>query len=38
MIEVELPDGAIAEFPDGSPRATIVAALRRRFGSAPMAR
>jgi hypothetical protein len=38
MIEVELPDGTIAEFPDGTPHATIEAALRRRFDSAPVAR
>ena len=38
MIEVELPDGTIAEFPDGTPHATIEAALRRRFGTAPVAR
>ena len=29
MIEVELPDGTIAEFPDGTPHATIEAALYR---------
>lgn len=34
-IEVELPDGNIAEFPEGTPRETITAALQRRFGSAP---
>lgn len=28
MIEVELPDGTIAEFPDGTPNATIERALR----------
>jgi hypothetical protein len=37
MIEVELPDGTIAEFPDGTPHATIEAALYR-FGFAPEAR
>ena len=37
MIEVELPDGTIAEFPDGTPHATIEAALYR-FGFAPVAR
>lgn len=30
-IEVTLPDGNIAEFPDGTPRETIKAALRKRF-------
>lgn len=34
MIEIELPDGTIAEFPDGTPQATIKAALRRRFPAA----
>jgi hypothetical protein len=37
MIEVELPDGTIAEFPDGTPHATIEAALYL-FGFAPEAR
>lgn len=32
-IEVELPDGSIAEFPDGTPPATIESALRRQFPS-----
>lgn len=31
MIEVELPDGAIAEFPDGTPQETIKGALQKRF-------
>lgn len=34
MIEVELPDGTIAEFPEGTPAETIKSALQRRF-SAP---
>jgi hypothetical protein len=29
MIEAKLPDGTIAKFPDGTPHATIAAALRR---------
>lgn len=33
MIEVELPDGTIAEFPDGTPRETIEKALQSRFQS-----
>lgn len=31
MIEVELPDGTVAEFPDGTPNETIKAALQKRF-------
>lgn len=31
-IEVELPDGSVAEFPDGTPQATITAALQKQFG------
>lgn len=34
MIEVDLPDGGVAEFPDGTPKETITAALRKRFGGA----
>ncbi len=33
MIEVELPDGSIAEFPDGTPNDVIKGALQKRFGS-----
>lgn len=33
MIEVELPDGSIAEFPDGTPPETIKGALQKRFGA-----
>lgn len=33
MIEVELPDGSIAEFPDGTPPAAIKQALQRKFGA-----
>lgn len=36
MIEVDLPDGSVAEFPDGTPPDTIKAALQRRFPK-PMA-
>ena len=36
MIEVELPDGAIAECPDGTPPDVIKGALQKRF-SAPKA-
>lgn len=32
MIEVELPDGTIAEFPDGTPNETIKGALQKKFG------
>lgn len=32
MIEVELPDGAIAEFPDGTSPEAIKGALQKRFG------
>ncbi len=31
MIEVELPDGTIAEFPDGTPQDAIKGALQKRF-------
>lgn len=31
MIEVELPDGSIAEFPDGTPNDVIKGALQKRF-------
>lgn len=31
MIEVELPDGSIAEFPEGTPQETIRAAVQKRF-------
>jgi hypothetical protein len=31
MIEVELPDGSIAEFPDGTPPETIKGVLRKKF-------
>lgn len=34
MIEVELPDGTIAEFPDGTSHDTIKSALRKKFGGA----
>ncbi len=33
MIEVEAPDGTIAEFPADTPREVIAAAMRRRFGA-----
>ncbi|WP_288950416.1 hypothetical protein [uncultured Paracoccus sp.] len=33
MIEVELPDGTIVEFPDGTSRDVMKAALQKRFGS-----
>lgn len=32
MIEVELPDGSIAEFPDGTPPEVMQAAISKRFG------
>lgn len=35
MIEVELPDGSIAEFPDGTGNDVIKGALQKRFGGAP---
>ncbi|RVE90689.1 hypothetical protein [Sinorhizobium meliloti] len=35
VIEVELPDGSIAEFPDGTPTETIKAALQKKFGGGP---
>lgn len=35
MIEVETPDGGIAEFPDGTPPEVIKAALRKRFTPSP---
>lgn len=34
MIEVELPDGSVAEFPDGTPSDIIKGALQKRFGGA----
>lgn len=37
MIEVELPDGSIAEFPDGTSPDVIKGALRRRFAPPPKA-
>ncbi len=33
MIEVELPDGTIAEFPDGTPPDVMKQALQKRFGA-----
>src|SRR5688500_9818024 len=33
MIEVELPDGSIAEFHDGTPPEAMTQALRKRFGT-----
>lgn len=33
MIEVELPDGSVAEFPDGTPDDTIKSVLARQFGA-----
>lgn len=36
MIEVELPDGSIAEFPDGMPPEQIQAVLQRQFGTVPL--
>ncbi|WP_457663700.1 hypothetical protein [Sinorhizobium medicae] len=33
MIEVELPDGTIAEFPDDTPNEVIKGALQKRFGA-----
>ena len=35
MIEVELPDGSIAEFPDGMPPEQIQAVLQQQFGTMP---
>ena len=32
MIEVDLPDGSIAEFPDGTPPEVMKRALQKRFG------
>ena len=37
MIEVELPDGAIAEFPDGTPTDVIKGALQKRFAATQQA-
>lgn len=34
MIEVELPDGSIAEFPDGTPREVMQGAIKKRLGMA----
>lgn len=33
MIEIELPDGSVAEFPDGTPDDTIKSVLARQFGA-----
>jgi len=33
MIEVDLPDGSVAEFPDGTPTDVIRGALQKRFGA-----
>lgn len=33
MIEVQLPDGSIAEFPEGTPSEVIKGALQKRFGA-----
>lgn len=33
MIEIELPDGTIAEFPEGTPNDAIKGALQKRFGA-----
>lgn len=33
MIEVDLPDGSIAEFPDNTPHEVITGALQKKFGS-----
>lgn len=33
MIEIELPDGSVAEFPDGTPDETITSVLARQFGA-----
>lgn len=33
MIEIELPDGSVAEFPDGTPDDTIKSVLSRQFGA-----
>jgi len=33
MIEVDLPDGSVAEFPDGTPPEAIKSALQKRFGA-----
>ena len=35
MIEIELPDGSIAEFPDGTSQDVIKSALQKRFAPAP---
>jgi len=35
MIEVELPDGSVAEFPDGTSTEVMQGALRKQFGGAP---
>ena len=32
MIEIEAPDGTIVEFPDGTSRDVMVAAMRKKFG------
>jgi hypothetical protein len=36
MIEVELPDGSIAEFPDGTSREVMTAAIQKRFAPPKM--
>lgn len=38
MIEVELPDGSIAEFPDGTSNDAIKAAMQNRFGAPQQSR
>lgn len=38
MIEVELPDGSVAEFPDGTPQEAIKGALQKRFQPQPQGR
>ena len=37
MIEVEAPDGSIVEFPDGTPKDVMSAAMRKKFSAAPAA-
>lgn len=38
MIEIELPDGSVAEFPDGTPKEAIKGALQKRFQPQPQGR